>query len=43
MVRLQYLWNPAQGQGLGVARTLVEAQASVRAKERWKHPYYWAA
>lgn len=37
------LWNPADGQGLPAAEALRAAQASIRATERWRHPYYWAA
>jgi CHAT domain-containing protein/tetratricopeptide (TPR) repeat protein len=29
--------------GVPAARALREAQASVRAQEKWKHPFYWAA
>lgn len=28
--------------GVPAARALREAQASIRARERWAHPYYWA-
>ena len=28
--------------GRSAASALAEAQASVRAIERWRHPYYWA-
>lgn len=37
-------WNPRDGsKGLSAAGALRAAQAHVRAQERWKHPYYWAA
>ena len=29
--------------GLAVDDALRKAQAHVRSRERWKHPYYWAA
>jgi len=38
MVRLHALLK----EGRPPANALVEAQAAVRAVERWKHPYYWA-
>ena len=44
MVRFYELWSPKDGKrGMGAAAALKQAQASVRAQEKWKHPYYWAA
>ena len=37
------LWSPAEGEGLGAAEALRQAQAFVRGHEKWKHPYFWAA
>jgi tetratricopeptide (TPR) repeat protein len=44
MKKFYELWNPKEGSaGLPAAEALREAQAFVRAQEKWKHPYYWAA
>ena len=45
MKRFYELWNPKDGnqQALPASDALREAQAFVAAKEKWKHPYYWAA
>jgi len=43
MIRFYELWNPSEGKGLGAAEALAKAQAHIRAQEKWKHPYYWAA
>ncbi|MBL9086964.1 MAG: CHAT domain-containing protein [Planctomycetia bacterium] len=44
MTKFYELWNPKDGsKGLPTAEALREAQAFVRAREQWKHPYYWAA
>ncbi len=43
MVKFYELWNPKKGGGLPAATALRKAQAHVRAQEKWKHPYYWAA
>ena len=43
MIKFYELWNPKEGKGLGAAEALKHAQAHIRAQERWKHPYYWAA
>ena len=38
MVRFYKEWETTSA-----ASALAKAQASVRANERWRHPYYWAA
>jgi CHAT domain-containing protein len=44
MVKFYELWNPKDGsKALPTAEALRRAQAFVRAQEKWKHPYYWAA
>lgn len=43
MVKFYKLWNPKEGEGLCAAEALKQAQAHVRAQEKWKHPYHWAA
>jgi CHAT domain-containing protein len=43
MIKFYELWNPEEGQGLGAAAALKEAQAFIRGQDKWKHPYYWAA
>jgi CHAT domain-containing protein/tetratricopeptide (TPR) repeat protein len=49
MIKFYELWNPKEGKGLGAAEALQKAQAYVReyrdesGKQKWKHPYYWAA
>ena len=43
MTRFYGLWRPKQGAGLPPAEALAQAQAAVRAQERWRHPHYWAA
>ena len=44
MTKFYELWNPTDGKaGLPTAEALRQAQAFVRAQEKWKHPYYWAA
>ena len=43
MIKFYELWNPKEGQGLGAAAALKEAQAFIRGQDKWKHPYYWAA
>jgi CHAT domain-containing protein len=44
MVKFYDLWNPKDGTpGLSAAGALRQAQAFIRAQERWRHPYYWAA
>ena len=43
MIKFYELWSPKEGKGLGAAEALKTAQAHVRAQEKWKHPYYWAA
>jgi CHAT domain-containing protein len=44
MVRFYELWSPPDGsEGIGAAAALRQAQAHVRAHEKWAHPYYWAA
>jgi tetratricopeptide (TPR) repeat protein len=44
MTRLYELWSPRDGSpGLPTAEALRRAQEHVRAQERWRHPYYWAA
>jgi CHAT domain-containing protein len=43
MVKFYELWNPDEGEGLGAAAALKEAQAFVRSHEKWANPYYWAA
>ncbi len=52
MVKFYELWNPkapAKGAAatkgakrMGAATALQKAQAYVRAKPKWEHPYYWA-
>jgi tetratricopeptide (TPR) repeat protein len=39
MLKFYELWKS----GAPTARALREAQEYIRAKEAWKHPYYWAA
>jgi CHAT domain-containing protein len=44
MIKFYELWNPKDGsKGLATAEALRQAQEFVRAQEKWKHPYYWAA
>ena len=43
MIKFYELWNPKEGEGLAAPEALKQAQAHVRAQEKWKHPYYWAA
>jgi CHAT domain-containing protein len=44
MTKFYQLWSPPDGkQGLPTATALRRAQEHVRAQERWRHPYYWAA
>jgi len=43
MVKFYELWSPEEGEGLGAAAALKQAQTFVRGHEKWKHPYYWAA
>jgi len=44
MVKFYELWNPKDGsQGLAAATALRKAQEHVRSREKWKHPYFWAA
>ena len=44
MIKFYELWNPKDGApGLPAAEALHQAQAFIRAQEKWKHPYYWAA
>ena len=44
MVEFYKRWNPKDGsKGISAAAALRAAQAHVRAQEKWKHPYYWAA
>lgn len=43
MVKFYELWNPDEGEGIGAAAALKQAQEYVRAQKRWAHPYYWAA
>ena len=42
-VKFYELWNPKDGKGIGAAAALKKAQEFVRGREKWKHPYYWAA
>jgi len=43
MTKFYELWNPKDGSGKPAATALREAQAFVRAQEKWKHSKYWAA
>jgi CHAT domain-containing protein len=44
MRRFYSLWRPPDGSpGLAAAEALRQAQAFVRSKEAWRHPYFWAA
>ena len=43
MIKFYELWNPKEGEGLGAATALQQAQAFIKSQEKWKHPYYWAA
>jgi tetratricopeptide (TPR) repeat protein len=43
MGRFYELWNPEEGEGLPAATALRRAQESVRSREEWRHPRYWAA
>ena len=43
MKRFYALWHPKKGKGIGAAPALKQAQAFVRSREEWEHPYYWAA
>jgi len=50
MIKFYELWNPkGRKKGRGAAAALKEAQEYVResrdkrGKQRWKHPYFWAA
>ena len=44
MVKFYELWLGTGGKpALGAAEALRQAQDSIRAQERWAHPYYWAA
>jgi CHAT domain-containing protein/Tfp pilus assembly protein PilF len=44
MTKFYELWNPKDGKpGLPTAEALKQAQEFVKAQEKWKHPYYWAA
>ena len=43
MVKFYELWSPKTGKGLSAAEALRTAQQYVRAQDKWKHPYYWAA
>lgn len=44
MTEFYRLWNPKDGgPGLPTAEALRRAQELVRSKEKWAHPYYWAA
>ena len=44
MVKFYELWNPKAGKRrVDAATALRRAQAHVRSKTKWKHPYYWAA
>jgi CHAT domain-containing protein/tetratricopeptide (TPR) repeat protein len=43
MIKFYELWRPKNGQGLGAAAALRQAQAFVRSHKQWQHPYYWAA
>jgi tetratricopeptide (TPR) repeat protein len=44
MTKFYALWNPKDARkALGTAAALRAAQEHVRAQERWKHPYFWAA
>jgi CHAT domain-containing protein len=44
MKRFYEAWNPRDGRpGLATAAALRAAQQHVRAQEKWRHPYYWAA
>lgn len=43
MVKFYALWNPEDGKGVAPAEALRRAQAHVRSRKAWEHPYYWAA
>ncbi|MDJ0522924.1 MAG: CHAT domain-containing protein [Planctomycetota bacterium] len=43
MVEFYKRWRPKKGRGVGAAEALRLAQAHVRSKPKWKHPYYWGA
>ncbi|MDJ0973945.1 MAG: CHAT domain-containing tetratricopeptide repeat protein [Planctomycetota bacterium] len=43
MTKFYELWSPDDGKGISAAAALRAAQDHVRAQEKWKHPYYWAA
>ena len=44
MTKFYELWNPKDGKsGLPTAEALRRAQEFVKAQEKWKHPYFWAA
>ena len=43
MTRFYELYRPRTGAGLPAAEALRAAQAHVRSREEWAHPYYWAA
>jgi CHAT domain-containing protein len=43
MMKFYELWNPKTGTGMSAAAALQQAQAHIRAQEKWSHPYYWAA
>ena len=43
MTKFYELWSPADGEGLGAADALNQAQIFVRSHEQWAHPHNWAA
>jgi CHAT domain-containing protein/tetratricopeptide (TPR) repeat protein len=44
MTRFYELWNPRDaGKGISAAAALRQAQEHVRAQDKWKSPYFWAA
>ena len=43
MTRFYERWNPQGGEGISAAAALKAAQAHVRSRAEWEHPYYWAA
>nr|MDJ0974306.1 CHAT domain-containing protein [Planctomycetota bacterium] len=42
MVKFYELWHPKEGEGIGAAAALRQAQAYVAAQPKWKHPWYWS-
>ena len=44
MIEFYRRWNPPDGtSGVPAAHALRQAQAYIRSKPAWRHPYYWAA